>query len=131
MSPENIKLEAFYRRNNKYSTLRKLRRLFSEGFILDVRIIQDFMRDNIGDITFQEAYDKTGWILNITVTGHGEHDGYRLLNYLTAPNVLVWSAIAASCGIPYLYGPVDLYCKNEQNEISPYVSGSKFLTKRP
>jgi len=27
------------------------------------------MRDNLGDITFQEAYDKTGVILNISVTG--------------------------------------------------------------
>jgi hypothetical protein len=32
------------------------------------------MRDNIGDITFQEAYDKTGIILNISVTGYNEHD---------------------------------------------------------
>ena len=27
------------------------------------------MRDNLGDITFQEAYDKTGVILNISGTG--------------------------------------------------------------
>jgi len=59
------------------------------------------------------------------VTGQGEHDGYRLLNYLTAPNVIVWSAVAASCGIPYLFGPVDLYCKNEQNEITPDISGNR------
>ena len=74
-------------------------------------------------IFLKEAYDKTGWILNITVTGHGDHDSYRLLNYLTAPNVLVWSAVCASCAIPLIYGPVDLYCKNENSKIVPYIPG--------
>jgi hypothetical protein len=36
---------------------------------MDINIWKDFLRDNIGDMTFQEAYDKTGRILNITVTG--------------------------------------------------------------
>lgn len=53
MEPANINISAFHRRNQKYSTLRKIARLFSEGYILDVKVIQDFMRDNIGDITFQ------------------------------------------------------------------------------
>lgn len=32
------------------------------------------MRDNIGDITFQEAYDRTGFILNITVTAYEKNN---------------------------------------------------------
>lgn len=71
---------------------------------MDIKVLQKFLRDNIGDFTFQEAYDKTGWILNITVTGANEHDENRLLNYLTAPNVLIWSACAASCCLPYIFG---------------------------
>lgn len=41
---------------------------------MDIRVLKQFLRDNIGDITFQEAFDKYGWILNITVTGTTEHD---------------------------------------------------------
>jgi TAG lipase/steryl ester hydrolase/phospholipase A2/LPA acyltransferase len=26
-----------------------------------------------------------------------------LLNYLTSPNVLLWSAVSASCAIPFVY----------------------------
>jgi len=36
---------------------------------MDINVLLEFVEDNIGDLTFQEAYDKTGWILNITVTG--------------------------------------------------------------
>lgn len=79
----------------------------------------------MGDITFQEAFDKYGWILNITVTGTTEHDEDRLLNYLTAPNVLIWSASAASCAIPYVYGATDLYCKNHEGKLEKYTLMNK------
>lgn len=51
-----------------------LKRFFREGYMMDNKALVKFLRDNIGDYTFQEAYDKTGWILNITATGVGEHD---------------------------------------------------------
>lgn len=44
----------------------------------------------------QEAYEKTGFILNIAVSGVNELDGYKVLNYLTAPNVVIWTATIAS-----------------------------------
>lgn len=95
-----------------------------KGLILDIRVVQNFVRDNIGDITFQEAFDKTGRILNITVTAQTKNSQDRLLNYLTAPNVVVWSAVACSCSIPYVYGPSELLCKNEKGVIEPYLIGT-------
>jgi hypothetical protein len=68
-----------------------LLRFIMSGALFDIEAVGRFLRDSIGDITFQEAFDKTAWILNITVTGYKEHDNHRLLNYLTAPNVLIWS----------------------------------------
>lgn len=57
-----------------------------------------------------------------------QYDPDRLLNYLTAPNVLIWSASAASCAIPYIYGPTDLYCKDYRGNISKYtLMNRKFL----
>jgi TAG lipase/steryl ester hydrolase/phospholipase A2/LPA acyltransferase len=55
---------------------------------------------NSGLYTFQEAFDRTGRIINITVASLNPHDPPRLLNYLTAPHVCVWSAAVASCAIP-------------------------------
>ena len=56
LDPANIKLAAFHRRNRKFSLARKLGRLFSEGYLMDVAVIKDFMRENIGDLTFQVSY---------------------------------------------------------------------------
>lgn len=125
LTPENISFKAYEKKTQKFSLLRKIRRLFVEGYLMDISIIRDFVRDNIGDMTFQEAYDKTGWILNITATGYGEHDSYRLLNYLTAPNVLIWSAVCASCALPHIFGPVDLYAKDENNQTTLYAQGGR------
>lgn len=61
------------------------------------------MRANIGDFTFQEAFDRTGRILNITVSPQNRSDPPRLLNYLTAPHVLVWSASVASAAVPGVF----------------------------
>jgi len=36
----------------------------------------------------------------------------RLLNYLTAPNVLIWSAIAASCSVPFIFSASELMAKD-------------------
>jgi TAG lipase/steryl ester hydrolase/phospholipase A2/LPA acyltransferase len=56
--------------------------------------------ENTGLYTFQEAFDRTGRIINITIPPVNSYDPPRLLNYLTAPHICVWSAALASCHIP-------------------------------
>lgn len=74
----------------------------------------------MGDMTFKEVHDQNKWNLNIVVTDKNKIDESRLLNYLTAPNVVVWSAAAASCAIPGAYDPVELMEKDEDGNIIPY-----------
>lgn len=112
----------------KGSITRKIKRLLTKGYFMDIKIFENFLRENLMNYTFQEAFDKTGIILNITVSGHGEHDDFRLLNYLTAPHVLIWSACCASCAIPFVFQPVELKCKNHLGHIVPYhPPGLKFV----
>ena len=47
------------------------------------------------------------------------------MNYLTAPNVLIWSAVCASCALPHIFGPVDLYAKDENGQTTLYSQGGK------
>jgi predicted acylesterase/phospholipase RssA len=123
-----LKMGPFEYKDKKFSFLRKIARYITRGVLFDVEVLKEFLRENIGDITFQEAFDKTGWILNITVTGYKEHDNHRLLNYLTAPNVLIWSACCASSCVPGLFEAVELLCKNEYGHIVPYNSSKvKFI----
>jgi TAG lipase / steryl ester hydrolase / phospholipase A2 / LPA acyltransferase len=113
---------------DKGSWARKITRLVKEGHLMDISKLQAFLIDNIGEITFEEAYKKTGFILNITVSEYSEYNDYRLMNYLTAPHVLIWSAVLASCAIPYVFQPVELKCKNYRGETVAYhPSGLKFI----
>jgi TAG lipase/steryl ester hydrolase/phospholipase A2/LPA acyltransferase len=69
----------------------------------DTRHLEACLRANIGDFTFQEAFDRTGRILNITVSPRSKSDPPRLLNYLTSPHVLIWSAALASASLPGVF----------------------------
>jgi TAG lipase/steryl ester hydrolase/phospholipase A2/LPA acyltransferase len=97
-----------------------LLRIFKGEALLDGKAVKDRLRDLAGDLTFKEIHDKYKWNLNITVTDSKKTDEARLLNYLTAPNVVAWTAAAASCSIPYFFDPVELLVKNENGEITPY-----------
>jgi len=103
---------------------RKLTRFLSKGVIMDIGKLQKLIRDNIGDITFKEAFHKTNRILNITVASETEYEVPRLLNYLTSPDVVIWSAASASCALSFLYEPVELMAKGEDGTISAYHPSS-------
>lgn len=68
--------------------LRRLRRFIREGYFLDVNVLEECVRANVGDLTFEEAYARTKRVLNITVATSGRGGVPNLLNYLTAPNVV-------------------------------------------
>jgi TAG lipase/lysophosphatidylethanolamine acyltransferase len=68
--------------------LRRTRRFIREGYFLDVNVLEECVRANVGDLTFEEAYARTRRVLNITVATSGRGGVPNLLNYLTAPNVV-------------------------------------------
>lgn len=63
------------------------------------------LEELLGDLTFLEAFEKTGRVLNVVVCAANADEPARVLNYLTAPQVLVWSAVAASSAFPGLFPP--------------------------
>lgn len=66
-------------------------RLRSEGVLYDSSIFMDAMKSNLGEYTFQESYNRTRRILNITVSSSTNYEMPRVLNYLTAPHVVFGS----------------------------------------
>ncbi|KAI9262753.1 acyl transferase/acyl hydrolase/lysophospholipase [Sporodiniella umbellata] len=115
--PTNMSLDCFERTGQPDTPLIRLHRLFTQGHLFDVSILQESLRENFGDYTFLEAFNRTRWILNITVSSSTLYDMPRLLNYLTAPNVLIWSAVAASCAVPVFYGSTPIYAKDKNGKI--------------
>ncbi|KAG0683691.1 hypothetical protein C6P40_000798 [Pichia californica] len=109
-----------------------LSRLLKYGVWFDSKYLQSTMKEFLGNITFKEAFNKTGRILNITVSSATIHDQPTLLNYLTAPNVLIWSAVCASCSLPVIFASSTIYEKNIEtgdvhewsNPLLKFVDGS-------
>jgi TAG lipase/lysophosphatidylethanolamine acyltransferase len=61
--------------------------------------------------------------LNITVAIPDDIGVPQLLNYVTAPDVLIWSAVVASTATSKtLYSPVRLLCKEHSGRVRPYFA---------
>lgn len=74
----------------------------------DMRNLERVMKEWLGSMTFKEAHNKTGRTINICISSPDSSDP-RLLNYTTAPNVYLWSAVCASCSVPYVFQPANIY----------------------
>jgi len=102
--------------------LRKLLpRWVGSGVLLDIDVLKKAVRNMIGDVTFEEAFARTGRTINITMTpAGGDRDVPLLCNFLTTPYVTVWSAVCASCCIPGVFAPVSLVMKTIDGDFVPY-----------
>jgi len=81
----------------------------------------------IPDITFQEAYERTGRHLNVSIAAAEKHQTSRLLNSITTPNVYVREAIMASAAVPGFFPPVALAAKNDEGERQAYMPKRKWV----
>lgn len=105
-------LAVFEAQDYQDGLLDHFRRLLTEGCWSDIAHLRRVMRGMMGDITFQEAYNRTRRILNICVSSASVYELPRLLNYVTSPNVMIWSAVAASCSVPLIFNASPLLVKD-------------------
>eukprot|EP01114_Cavostelium_apophysatum_P018975 TRINITY_DN5981_c0_g1_i1.p1 TRINITY_DN5981_c0_g1~~TRINITY_DN5981_c0_g1_i1.p1 ORF type:complete len:697 (+),score=203.74 TRINITY_DN5981_c0_g1_i1:172-2262(+) len=98
----------------------KFLRLFKTGRFMDSSQFHAYIRRSLGDVTFREAYDKSKRILNISVAPVKKFETPSLLNYITAPDVLIWSAVCASCALPLAFSAVELMSKDKDGNIQPH-----------
>lgn len=156
LNGDGINLSAFdagkRKGNNKivkegsWETLkRRIRRFWNEGYFLDVGVLEELVKANVGNSTFEEAYNRTKRVLNITVATTGQGGVPNLLNYLTAPNVvsvvhekniygdstnfshqLIWSAaVASNAASTTFYGSAPiLMCKDSTGAIVPWQAAA-------
>lgn len=94
--------------------------LKGKGF-MDQQQLQDYIRSYVGEYTFQEAYERTGRSINITVSPVQHHQKERLLCGYTSPYLLTWSASLASCAVPGIFPPVKLLKKDAYGKNVPYM----------
>ncbi|CAH6720421.1 triacylglycerol lipase 4 [[Candida] jaroonii] len=114
------------KRKNQFRRLLKgVGHFLKYGTVFEMEGLKRTIKGFVGDLTFREAYNRTGKILNITVSPAAMHEQTRLLNYLTAPNCLIWSAVCASCSLPGFFPSTSIYEKNPRtNKIQKWNNDS-------
>ena len=117
--PERLQGIDFYASN---STSQLLRHLVLKGTLQDHRVLQERLQRLLGDVTFQEAYARSGRILNVSVSAADTTEPPKLLNYLTTPSVIVWSAVACSSAFPFLFAPQTLLARDARGRIVPFAN---------
>lgn len=125
-------LEKFYDPANIVSEARSEAGTFSRMFFganpqIDVRDLEELIARMIPNLTFQEAYEKTGRQISISIAPAEIHQRSRLLNAITSPNVFIRSAVMASCAVPGVFPPVTLMAKNQHDEAQPYLPTRRWV----
>ncbi|MGK0290517.1 MAG: TAG lipase/steryl ester hydrolase/phospholipase A2/LPA acyltransferase [bacterium] len=104
-----------------------MREMLQQKAVMNNTLLEKFIKKHAGDYTFQEAYEKTGRIVNITVSPYLKNQMPRLLNYLTSPHLMLWSACLASSAVPGLFPPVMLTAKDRNGRSIPYKASVKWI----
>ncbi|MGB7409774.1 DUF3336 domain-containing protein [Sphingopyxis granuli] len=95
------------------------------------RLAADEVRDRLAalipDLTFQQAFEISGRHLNVSVAPAEKHQNGRLLNAITAPNVLIREAVLASCAVPGVFPPVTLMARDDRGERVPYQPDRRWV----
>jgi NTE family protein len=119
--PRNVHFEA-----EKEATVLD-RMFFGRNPTMDVHDVQSIVDRLIPDMTFQEAYEKTGRQISISVAPAEPQQTSRLLNAIASPNVYIRSAVMASCAVPGVFPPVILSAKNVYGDSQPYVPSRRWV----
>ena len=128
----DTELEHFYDPANVLFEAEREASAFSSMFFganpqIDVGDLEKLVARMVPDMTFQEAYEKTGRQISISVAPAEPHQRSRLLNAITSPNVYVRYAVMASCAVPGVFPPVMLMAKNAHGEAQPYLPTRKWV----
>lgn len=79
------------------------------------------------DYTFQEAAERTGRHMNVSVAPAETLQRSRLLNADTSPNVYMREAVLASTAFPGFFPPVTLMAKNDAGERQQYHGSRRWV----
>jgi predicted acylesterase/phospholipase RssA len=95
-----------------------IRSLWNTGNLFDEKDWQQMIRwFTCGDMTFEEAYHKTGRIFCIALSATTKKTPPILLNHISAPNVTLASAVVASAAVPGFVKPQGLKIKDADGTI--------------
>lgn len=88
---------------------------------------QEILEALMPDLTFEQAYERSGVAINVSVAPTDLHQRSRLLNAVTSPHVYVREAVLASTAFPGLFPPVTLMAESADGEREPYLPARQWV----
>ncbi len=79
------------------------------------------------DLTFLEAYRRTGRAINVSIAAAETHQTSRLLNATTSPSVVVRSGVMASAAVPGVFPPVTLQALDEDGLPKSFLPARRWV----
>lgn len=135
---ESINLEAFTSRSENHTGTKpaswkilaqRLQRWWNTGKVLDPHTIEQCIYDNVGDMTFQRAWQITGRSICILISSDAPGTP-NMLSHITTPDVLIRTAAMASME-PDPDKCLDLILQlNPKGEIVPWILNDETLEYR-
>jgi NTE family protein len=104
--------------------------IWQKRHVMDQSQLMRLIHRNMDSISFREAAERSGRILNISVSPTRTRQKPRLLNSLASPEVLVDSAVLASSAVPGVYPPVTLQARDSekgQTGSKPYMPTERWI----
>jgi TAG lipase/steryl ester hydrolase/phospholipase A2/LPA acyltransferase len=98
-----------------------------EGSLMRPERMLETIHKNCGRLTFQQAYERSGRTLNISLAPTRARQKPRVLSHVTAPNVWIPQAALASSAVPGLFPPVTLTQRARDGSEIPYVPGERWI----
>jgi NTE family protein len=104
-----------------------LRGMLANRSLLDPDVLLRTIEANCGEYTFEEAHERSGRTLIISVAPTRIRQKPRVLSHLTAPNVLIKSAALASSAVPGFFPPVTLTRRARDGGEEPYIGTERWI----
>jgi NTE family protein len=103
------------------------KRAAAERALYDPGRLEEVVLHNNGDLTFEEAHERTGRTVSISVSPTRERQKPRVLCYYTTPNVLMTSAAVASAAIPGAFPATTLRQRLASGDSAPYMGTETWI----
>ena len=95
--------------------------------VTHVSDLEQTLSEYLPDLTFDQAFRKSGRAMNVSIAPAEKHQTSRLLNATTSPSVLIRSAVMASAAVPGIFPPVTLQALDDHGERKDYLPSRKWV----
>lgn len=90
-------------------------------------VLHESIGSMVPNLSFEQAFEKTGRALNVSIAAAETHQTSRLLNAITTPSVLIRSALNASTAVPGVFPAVVLQALDDHGKPQEYLPQRKWV----